>query len=188
MADTPWMSARPLAELESGLDDIRRSPGHAGRIDLIARRPVFGQREVLAEATLDVDEGMVGDGWATRGSKRMPDGSADREAQLTLMNSRVAALLAGDQSGWAVAGDQLYVDLDLSQSNLPPGSRLRVGTALVEVSAVPHTGCAQFSGRFGLDALKFVSTPQGKELRLRGVNTRIVETGIVRTGDIVSRV
>jgi hypothetical protein len=179
---------RSLDEMQVGLDQIRRSPSDVGHVELICRRPAVGQREVLTEAALDVDEGMVGDVWLTRGSARMADGSSDREAQLTLMNSRVAALLAGEPSGWGIAGDQLYVDLDLSMANLPPGSRLQVGTAVVEVSAVPHTGCSQFSDRFGLDALKFVSTPEGKGLRLRGVNTRIVGSGVVRPGDAVSKV
>ena len=142
---------------------------------------------MLDEATLEPLGGLLGDTWLDRGSKRMADGSADREAQLTLMNSRVAAQLAGERQGWALAGDQLYVDLDLSVANLPPGSRLRVGSAVVEVSAVPHTGCAQFSARFGLDALRFVSTPEGREMRLRGVNTTILEAGIVRTGDVIRK-
>ncbi len=154
---------------------------------MIARRPGPGEREVVEAATLDVDQGLVGDTWSARGSQRTPDGSADREAQLTLMSSRVIELLAGEPDGWAIAGDQLYVDLDLGIENLPPGTRLRVGTALVEISAVPHTGCANFSSRFGLDALRFVSTPAGKALRLRGVNTRIVESGSVRTGDVVRK-
>jgi len=182
------MRARPLIELEAGMADIRTSPVDAGRVERIARRPATGEREVVDAATLDAQLGVVGDGWADRGSKRMPDGSSDPEAQVTIMNSRVAALLAGGSIGWEIAGDQLYVDLDLSQDNLPPGTRLWVGTAMVEVSAVPHHGCVQFSARFGPDALRFASTPSGQQLRLRGVNTRIVESGIVRTGDLVRKV
>ncbi len=117
----------------------------------------------------------------------MADGSSDREAQVTIMSSRVAALLSDGLIGWEIAGDQLYVDLDLSIDNLPPGTRLRVGTATVEVSAVPHRGCVQFSARFGADALRFSSTPAGLGFRLRGVNTRIVEPGIVRIGDVVRK-
>src|SRR3954452_11816493 len=149
---------RTLEEMQRGLDEIRRSPSDVGQVELICRRPVVGQREVLTEATLDVEQGLVGDVWLSRGSARMADGSSDREAQLTLMNSRVAGLLAGERSGWGIAGDQLYVDLDLGMANLPAGTRLQAGTAVIEVSAVPHTGCAQFSDRFGLDALRFVST------------------------------
>lgn len=182
------MRARPLIELEAGLADVRTSPLDMGRVDRIARRPSVGEREVVDAATLDTEAGVVGDDWVHRGSKRMPDGSSDREAQVTIMNSRVAALLSDGPVGWEIAGDQLYVDLDLSVGNLPPGTRLRVGSATVEVSAVPHRGCVQFSARFGPDALRFASTPAGLDLRLRGVNTRIVESGIVRTGDPVTKI
>jgi hypothetical protein len=181
------MHARPLTELEAGMAEIRRSPADAGRVERIARRPATGEREVVETATLDTELGVVGDGWVLRGSKRMPDGSSDPEAQVTIMNSRVAALLSGGPIGWEIAGDQLYVDLDLSVGNLPPGTRLTIGSAMVEVSAVPHRGCVQFSGRFGPDALRFASTPSGQELRLRGVNTRIVQSGVVRIGDLVSK-
>ena len=170
------------------MEAIRTSPVDAGRVDRIACRPVKGEREVVDVATLDIALGVIGDGWVHRGSKRMPDGSSDPEAQVTIMNSRVAALLSDGPVGWEIAGDQLYVDMDLSESNLPPGTRLRIGTATVEVSAVPHRGCVQFSARFGPDALRFASTPSGQELRLRGVNTRIVASGTVRTGDLVTKV
>jgi hypothetical protein len=179
------MRERPLAELEAGMADVLHAPRSLGRVELIARRPVSGERELLDTATLDVEAGLVGDDWGTRGSKRMPDGSSDREAQVTIMSSRVAALLAGGPDGWAIAGDQLYVDLDLGMDNLPPGRRLRVGTAVVEISAVPHNGCARFAARFGPDALRFVSSPAGRHQRLRGVNTRIVTSGVVRVGDEV---
>ena len=182
------MRARPLIELEAGLADVRTSPLDTGRVERIARRPSVGEREVVDMATLDTELGVVGDSWVQRGSKRMPDGSSDREAQVTIMNSRVAALLSDGPVGWEIAGDQLYVDLDLSVDNLPPGTRLRVGSATVEVSAVPHRGCVQFSARFGPDALRFASTPAGLDLRLRGVNTRIVGSGIVRTGDLVTKI
>lgn len=178
---------RSLAELEAGLPEVRRSPADAGLVVRIVRRPVPEERELVEAAVLDVDEGLVGDCWKARGSKRMPDGSADREAQITIMNSRFAALVAGGPDGWEWAGDQLYVDLDLGIENLPPGTRLAIGGAVVEVSEVPHTGCVKFSGRFGPDALRTVSTPEGKALRLRGVNTRIVESGEVRVGDTVRR-
>ena len=168
--------------------DIGTSPADIGHVRLISRRPAIGEREVVDSATLDTELGLVGDGWVERGSKRMPDGSSDREAQVTIMNSRVAALLSDGPVGWEIAGDQLYVDLDLSVDNLPPGTRLRVGSATVEVSAVPHRGCVQFSARFGPDALRFASTPAGLDLRLRGVNTRIVGSGIVRTGDLVTKI
>ena len=176
-----------LIELEAGLAEVRRSPAQAGVIVRIVRRPEPERREIVEAAVLDVDEGMVGDCWRVRGSKRMPDGSADREAQITMMNSRFAELVVGGPEGWEWAGDQLYVDLDLGVENLPPGTRLAVGSAVLEVSEIPHTGCLKFSGRFGPDALRAVSSPDGRALRLRGVNTRIVEGGEVRVGDPVRR-
>ncbi len=181
------MTVRVLEELEAGLGEIRRSPTDNGRMRLIVRRPEVDERELLDAALLDPEQGLVGDTWWVRGSRRTADGSADLEAQVTLMNSRVANLLSGSPDAWAAAGDQLYVDLDLAESNLPAGTQLRVGDAVLEVSATPHTGCAKFSGRFGLDALRFVSTPEGRELRLRGLNARVVRGGTVRLGDLISK-
>lgn len=181
------MTARPLVELQAGLEEIRRSPADHGDLQLIVRRPLIDEREVMEAVELDTEWGLVGDSWRSRGSKRIADGSADPEAQVTLMNARVATLLAGSHEAWATAGDQLYVDLDLSESNLPAGTRLTVGNAMLEVSAVPHTGCAKFSTRFGVDALRFVSTPEGRELRLRGLNAKVVRGGTIRVGDRISK-
>jgi len=181
------MLTRGRTDLEAGLDTIRSAPRGTGTVELIVRRPGVDEREIVDEARLDVTDGLVGDGWRSRGSSAMPDGSADPEAQLTLMNARVAQLVAGDRERWGLAGDQLYVDLDLSVDHLPPGTRLAVGSAVIEVSPTPHTGCSKFSGRFGLEALAFISTPTGKGLRMRGVNTRVVSSGTVRTGDAIRR-
>jgi MOSC domain-containing protein YiiM len=176
-----------LATLEAGLDEIRSSPKDSGRIELICRRPETEQREVVDEATLDERSGLVGDNWHTRGSRSTPDGSAHLDMQLTLMNARSALVIAGDNERRQLAGDQLFVDFDLSVQNLPPGSRLRLGEATVEITAIPHRGCGKFSSRFGVDALKFVNSAVGRELNLRGVNARIVEGGVVRTGDAVEK-
>ncbi|MCU0270234.1 MAG: hypothetical protein MUF83_16515 [Acidimicrobiales bacterium] len=175
-------------ELQAGLPEIRRSPRDEGRLELIALRPAVDQREVVEEGRLDVVHGLVGDTWAERGSRKTPDGRAEPDRQLTLMNSRAVHLLAGERSRWALAGDQLYVDLDLSDANLPTGTRLRIGSAVVEVTAAPHTGCAKFAARYGADARRFVNSDAGNELRLRGINARVVETGTVRVGDTIRRV
>jgi len=177
------MTQRTFAELESGLDEVRRSPSDNGVVRLIVRRPGPGDREVIESAEMDVDAGLVGDTWVRRGSKTTADGTSDRRAQLTLMNARTAALIAGPIEEWAAAGDQLYVDFDLGEACLPAGTRLVVGAAVLEVSSVPHTGCAKFSGRFGVDALRFVSTPDGRAMRLRGMNATVVRSGSVRVGD-----
>ena len=181
------MEHRPQEELTAALDEIRRSPASEGRVELIVRRPAENERESLDVCTLDLDEGLVGDMWRTRGSSRTPDGSANPDAQLTLMNARAAAAITGAPERWQLAGDQFYVDIDLSVENLPTGTRLALGDAVVEVTAEPHTGCAKFSARFGTDALKFVNKSPGRELRLRGVNTRVVTPGNVRVGDAISK-
>jgi len=181
------MDHRGAAELTAGLDEILRSPTARGTVELIVRRPAENEREVLDEGVLDLEEGLVGDMWSRRGSRRMPDGSANPDAQLTLMNARAADLVAGGRERWPLAGDQLYVDLDLSVENLPAGTRLSVGDAVIEVTAAPHTGCAKFSARFGSDAITFVNKSPGRELRLRGVNTRVVTPGAVRVGDAISK-
>jgi hypothetical protein len=168
----------PLSELESGLPQIRAAPADRGTVELIARRPGKDERDVLEEAELDPAEGLIGDHW------RIERGA---DTQLTLMSSRAAALVAGPRDRWALAGDQLYVDLDLGYANLPPGTRLSVGSAVIEVTAVPHTGCGKFVRRFGLDAQKLVNSPAGRELNLRGINAKVVTGGIVRRGDTISK-
>jgi hypothetical protein len=175
-------------ELTAGLDEIRRSPRDGGRVELIVRRPAVGAREILAEAELDCTEGLVGDTWRTRGSRMTSDGAAHPEMQLNLMNARAIALFAVDPERRALAGDQLYLDLDLSGTNLPPGTRLALGTAVIEITAVPHRGCAKFRDRFGVDAARFVNSPVGVELNLRGVNAKVVQPGTVRAGDAITRV
>jgi MOSC domain-containing protein YiiM len=168
-----------LAELEAGLDHIRGSPREAGALDMIVRRPRSGEREVLDAARLDPIEGLVGDRWGTALPRR-------DEQQLTLMNSRVMALVAQDRSRWPLAGDQLYVDLDLTADNVPPGTRLAIGTAVIEVSAKPHLGCGKFRKRFGFDAVRFVNSQHGR-FQLRGVNARILSGGDVRIGDTIRK-
>jgi hypothetical protein len=177
-----------LAALEAGLDKIREAPQDNGRVELICRRPDVEQRELLAEAVLDLEQGLVGDNWRIRGSSSTVDGSAHPDMQLTLMNARSVALIAVDPDRRQLAGDQFFVDLDLSVTNLPPGSRLRLGEATVEVTEIPHRGCGKFSARFGVEALKFVNSKVGRELNLRGINARVVEGGVVRLGDPVAKI
>ena len=175
------------AALESGLDVIRGAPRDAGTVELIVRRPVPEEREVVAEAQLDPAAGLVGDCWRKRGSRATEDGSAHPEMQLTMMSARAAALIARTRERWPLAGDQLYVDLDLSAANLPPGTLLDVGTATIEITDQPHTGCGKFVRRFGVDAMRFVNTQVGRELNLRGIYARIVTAGTVRTGDAIRK-
>jgi len=174
-------------ELEAGLDGIRQAPEDAGVLELIVRRPSVGAREVVDVAELDAAEGMKGDTWHIRASSRTPDGSPHPDMQLNVMSARAAALVAQARERWPLAGDQLFVDMDLSEQNLPPWTKLALGTAIVEVTDQPHTGCAKFVERFGVEAMKFVNSPVGRALRLRGLNARVVQPGTVRTGDVVRK-
>jgi hypothetical protein len=170
--------------LMAGLGRIRDAPADGGRLVLIVRRPTVGERDLPGEAVLGQGTGLAGDNWLARGSSRTPDGSADPEKQVTVMNARVAELVAGGTDRMALAGDQLYVDLDLSVDNLPAGSFLAVGQAVLRVSEAPHLGCAKFVERFGAEAMRFVNSRVGRQLRLRGMNTRVVVPGTVRLGDL----
>lgn len=170
-----------LDELQERLAHILGSPRDEGRLEMVVRRPAEDEREVVAEALIEPGHGVVGDSWSSR---QRPN----PEAEVTLMNARCIALLAGDVDRWQLAGDQLFVDMDLSETNLPPGSRLRIGSALLEASAKPHTGCSKFSARFGLEALRFVNSAEGRAARLRGLNARVVEGGSVSVGDRVAKV
>lgn len=176
-----------MAELEAGLDLIRGSPTDEGRVELIVRRPRTGEREILDCGQLDLIEGLVGDKWRIDSSSSTPDESADPEAQLTIMNSRLIAVVARTKDRWPLAGDQLYVDLDLSLTNLPPGTRLAIGDAVVELTDKPHTGCGSFMKRYGRDATTFVNSRVGRELRLRGVNAKVIKPGAIRLGDIARK-
>jgi len=181
------MQQLTTADLERGVEDVRRAPPDLGRVEMIVRRPAVDEREVLTEAELDLTVGLSGDTWHQRGSSRTPDGTASPDAQVTVMSSRSAELIACDRDRWPLAGDQLFVDLDLGGANLPPGTRLALGTAVLEVSAHPHTGCKKFAARFGQDAARFVNSPVGRELNLRGINTRVVVPGSIRVGDTVRK-
>ena len=177
-----------MAELEAGLDEIRQSPKDEGVIALIVRRPQVDAREVLEVGELDLVEGLLGDTWKVRGSSRTPDGAAHPDMQLNIMNARVIALLAREKDRWPLAGDQLFIDMDVSSENLPPGTRLALGSAVIEVTDQPHTGCKKFEARFGLDALKFVNSPLGRQLQLRGVNAKVMRPGVIRVGDFVKKI
>ena len=181
------MDHRTADELEASLDHLRAAPADLGRVDLVVRRPAPGEREVLDAGELHPDHGLVGDNWAARGSRRTDDGAAHPDMQLNVISARISHLVAVDPERRALAGDQLHIDLDLSADNLPPGTRLALGTAVIEVTDIPHTGCAKFVDRFGREAMRFVNSPHGRALRLRGLNARVVVAGTVRPGDEVRK-
>ena len=176
-----------MQELEAALDHLREAPKDEGVLQLIVCRPEIDQRKVLDVAELDPLRGMIGDNWILRGSSKTPDGSAHPEMQINIMNSRVTALVAQDKERWPLAGDQLYIDMDLSKQNLPAGARIQVGSAVLEVSPLPHTGCHKFVARFGMDAMKFVNSTVGKELCLRGINAKVVQAGVVKVGQVAKK-
>ncbi len=170
-------------QVAAGMADVRDSPRGPGRVDLIVIRPGIDERMILSEVEVDADHGLAGDSWAARGSRRRPDGSADPGAQVTVMNSHFARLIAGTDERMSLAGDQLFMDLDLSWGNLPTGTHLEFDEVVLEVTDVPHTGCAKFRERFGVAALRATNTPEGKDLRLRGINATVVRGGTLRQGE-----
>lgn len=177
-----------MAELEAALDHLREAPKDEGVVELIVRRPRVDEREVLELAELDPLKGLIGDSWCFRGSSKTVDGGPHPEMQINIINSRVAALVAQEKNRWSLAGDQLYIDMDLSKENLPAGSQIAVGSAVLEVSPLPHTGCQKFVARFGLDAMKFVNSTVGKQLCLRGINAKVVQAGVVRLGSTAKKI
>lgn len=176
-----------MTELEAGLDTIRQAPKNEGVLELIVRRPQIGDREILEVGELDLVEGLVGDNWKVRGSSRTTDGTSHPDMQLNIMNARVIALIAQDKDRWQLAGDQLFIDLDLSTDNVPPGTQLSLGSAVIEVTNQPHTGCKKFLARFGKDALQLIGSPVGKQLQLRGINAKVIQPGIIKVGDVVKK-
>lgn len=171
-----------IQELESALDQIRQAPANEGKVELIVCRPVPNQRSILNVAELNTENGLVGDCWKTKGHKKGP---ANPDMQINIMNSRATAAIEKDKERWPLAGDQFYVDFDISKENLPAGTRIKLGTAILEVTAEPHLGCAKFSERFGKDAVMWVNSDEGKALNLRGINAKIIEAGEVQTGDTI---
>jgi hypothetical protein len=167
-------------EIKEGLDEIRQSPKDDGVLKLIVRRASENEREVIETGQLDIKEGLVGDNWFTD--------DKNIEAQIAVMNSRTIKLLAQDENRWQLAGDQLYIDFDLTDENLPAGTQLQIGSAIVEVTPKPHNGCIKFVERFGLDAMKFVNSSIGKHLHMRGIYAKVVQSGLIRTGDTVKKI
>ncbi len=181
------MNHLSTTELESGLDKIRRSPASDGPLEMIVRRPDIDERESLQVGELSCEDGLVGDNWRVRGSSRTDDGSSHPDMQITIINSRLLQLVAPDSDQRLLVGDQLAVDLDLSGSNLPAGTQLSIGEAVLEVTDQPHTGCKKFNARFGVDALRFVNSEVGRGLRLRGINARVITPGRIEVGERVTK-
>jgi hypothetical protein len=175
-------------ELEAGLGEILRSPSDRGVLAAVVIRPETNARVSLRQCELSAEGGVHGDNWGKGCWMSLPDGRPPPDVQVTIMNARTIALIAQQEARWPLAGDNLYVDLDLSETNLPPGTRLAVGSAALEITAIPHNGCKKFAERFGIEATRFVNSKEGKRLHLRGIYARIVEPGRVTVGDLVTKV
>lgn len=179
---------RSFSDLQAGLEKIKKSPNDNGMLYMIVVRSMKRERAVPWYCNLAPEFGLEGDHWSQGSWKSLPDGSPDPQVQVTLMNSRCLDLIATSKERWPLAGDNLIVDMDLSASNLKPGQKLSIGSAILEVSDIPHTGCMKFRDRFGVEALRFVSTKEARELRLRGVFARVVKAGEIRIGDHLKKI
>lgn len=175
-------------ELEAGLPAILDSPKDRGRLEAIVVRPQSGERLDLSHVAISLAHGTHGDHWAKGCWKTTEDGKPHPDVQICIMNARAIALIAGDRSRWPLAGDNLYIDMDLAPENLRPGQRLAIGTAVIEITDTPHNGCDSFVRRFGRDATVFVNDRRGKQHRLRGIYARVVQDGHVTVGDVVRKV
>ncbi len=175
------------AQIEAGLHLVDQSPSDHGTVKAIVIRPDVNERQRLQQVEVSQKGGVHGDAWARGCWMSLPDGSPHPDVQVTLTNSRFMDLIAHDESNWAPAGDNLFVDLDLSDDNLKPGQRLTLGTAILEVTAVPHNGCKKYAQRYGKDAVKFVNTKIGKALHLRGIYAKVVQAGTIAVGDTISK-
>ncbi|WP_164929177.1 MOSC domain-containing protein [Gloeobacter violaceus] len=169
---------------EAALAKLLDSPRDAGLLEMIVARLPKEKRRTCSEVYLSPDGGLAGDRWLLGKNGRAPD----PRAQVSLMNARVLRLIAGEEDRMPLVGDNLIVDLDLSEVNIPIGQRLAVGEAILEVTDKPHTGCSKFNARYGKAALQFINAPERKELHLRGIYARVVQAGVVRLGDKVHKI
>jgi MOSC domain-containing protein YiiM len=174
-------------EITDGLAQVLKSPQNSGVLKAIVIRPGHEERRSLQECRLSPEGGTEGDAWARGCWLQLPDGSPDPDVQICIMNSRMIDLVAGNKARWELAGDNLFVDLDLSRENLPSGQLLSIGDCVIEITEQAHNGCSKFSQRFGAPALKVVNSPAGKQLRLRGVYAKVIEAGVVRLEDLVTK-
>jgi MOSC domain-containing protein YiiM len=177
-----------MEELKAGLAEIMASPADGGTLEGIVVRPEHDARTEVESVDISLKGGVHGDHWAKGCHKSTEDGLPHPDVQICIMNARCIALIAQARDNWAPAGDNLFIDLNLSAGNLAPGQRLAIGSAVIEITAEPHNGCAKFIERYGRDACVFVNTGEGKRNRLRGIYARVVEDGRITIGDRVEKI
>ena len=171
-------------DLEARLAWLADAPKDGGAITGIVIRPRTNERVLLSECKVSPELGVHGDNWASGSHGETPNPSA----QITIMNTRMIELLADEKERQALAGDQFFADMDLSKTNLKVGQQLRIGTAVLEIMSKPHLGCVKFSNRFGADALKFVNSEAGTEMRLRGVYASVISSGSIEVGNAIEKI
>lgn len=174
---------KTMEELKAGLPEILKSPQDNGEVKAVVVRPGSCERNMVPSCDVSLEGGVLGDHWAKGCWKTTDDGEPHPDVQICIMNSRCIELIAGDQSNWAPAGDNLFVDMDLSPENLPPGQRVAVGSAIIEITDTPHKGCQKFIDRYGRDACVFVNLGDGDKYKLRGIYARTFEAGTISVGD-----
>lgn len=188
MTLSPTVRHLTRADLEAGVDGIRQSPADHGRVAAVVVRPSVNERLDLDECELSPERGVHGDQWANDCWLKLPDGTPHPDVQVAIMNARCIALLAVTRERWSLAGDNLFVDLDLSADNLPAGQRLAIGGTILEITSQAHNGCRKFLERYGQDAVSFVNSAVGRQLHLRGVYARVMQGGSVRVGNMITKV
>ena len=186
--DVPSSFHLTTEQIQAGMPNINQSPSDNGTLELIVIRPESDTRRVLGQVQLSQEGGVHGDRWAKESWKKLPDGRPHPDVQVALTNARLVDLLSQTKDQWSWAGDNLFVDLDLSAENLPPGAKLSIGDTILEVTAEPHNGCKKYAQRFGKDAIRFINSPEGKKLHLRGIYARVVQAGTIRVGDAISKI
>lgn len=177
-----------MEQLKAGLPDILQSPADNGKVEAVVVRPQSNERIDVETCQVSLAGGLEGDHWAKGCWKMTEDGSPHPDVQICIMNSRCINLIAGERANWPAAGDNLFVDLDLTPENLPPGQRLQVGSTVIEITDTPHKGCAKFVERYGRDATAFVNVGDGDKYKLRGIYARVVQDGAINVGDTLTKI
>lgn len=175
-------------EIDQRLSSVLDSPKDQGTVEMIVVRPFKNQRKTLIHVLFSPEAGVTGDNWKTQCWKKLNDGQSDPDVQVAIMNARMIDMLTDDKAHWPLAGDQLFVDFDLSVTNLSPGDQLQIGDAVLQITAEPHRGCSKFKQRFGELAMHCVNSAQGDAHRLRGIYAKIISAGNVSVGDVIHKI